>query len=521
MNFFDKLLNYYSLSKEQYKQLTQPVSFSSLPPFSAFTGMDLAVNRIKKAMANQEKIVIYGDYDCDGVMATAILVKAFSLLDYRVGYYLPSRYQDGYGLNEKMVEQFAEKSYTLIITVDNGLSQLAAVKKAKDLGIDTIITDHHQIQAQLPDALVILHPTFSHYGETVTCGAYVALMLATALLGYEHRYLVILAAIATMADMMVLQEYNRDLVRLGMTYFNEKPYPALNLLAGDRPYTEESFSLKIAPAINAVGRMVEDHTINHLVRYLLTDDDAERTVLFHFIKKINEARKSRLKDAVENLETIDEAAASIVILTEEKEGLTGLLATQYLNAYNKPTVIFAKTADPEILKGSARSKPGFHIVDAFLELEDLLLAHGGHAGAGGCSLYRKDLPEFKIRFNQLATNHPLSEEELNTIPITKAEINWDNYHLMRQLAPFGQGHPPPYFALTNIQPSALAFSKDHKHLLTSLARDVKIVGFFMGKNRFQDEQTYTLIGKFALSSFRNNLDLQFLLERVVAEGEKS
>lgn len=517
MKFLEQLLHYYQLTREDYEVLTKPVTFASLPSPFHFQGMEKVVERIQKAIDQKEKIVIYGDYDCDGVMATAILVHTFNLLNYPVGYYLPSRYLDGYGLNEKMVEAFHQKDYRLIITVDNGVSQHVAINKALDYGIETIVTDHHQLPETLPPAYAILHPTYSNYGETITCGAYVALMLSSALLGREIRYLVTLAALATMSDMMPLVSYNRDVVRLGVEYFNEDLYPALTLLAGDGPYTEEAFSLKIAPAINAVGRMVEDQSINRLIPYLLTDDEKERLRLYRDIKTTNQARKDTVKDAFTNLETIDEKEAAIVILTEEKEGLTGLLATQYLNTYQKPTIVFSKTSDEKILKGSARSKPGFHIVKAFSALEDLLLTYGGHAGAGGCSLKTENFPLFKARFLELASRYPLLDCDFKTIPINKEAVTWKNYEILRSLAPFGQGFPSPYFALESQRLNALTFSRDEKHILTPIKKDVKIVGFYFPKKDFEIQKSYTLIGKFSTSTFRNLLSLQFAIEEVHEE----
>lgn len=513
--FLDKLLAYFELDHATYDQMRQPVTFTSLPDFSHFTGIEIAVERIEKAIANQEKIVIYGDYDCDGISATTILVYAFKLLNYPVGYYIPSRYIDGYGLNGERVKQFYEKGYQLIITVDNGVSQHQAIDLANSYDIDVIVTDHHQILDHLPAAYAILHPTYSNYGTVVTCGAYVALMLATALLKREERYLVTLAALATMSDMMVLKEYNRAIVKLGSEYLNENQYRALTLLAGEGPYTEDCFSLGIAPKINAIGRMVMTTDINLLVEYLSTNDEAKRQKLYQWIISINQERRATMKDALNNNDEVDLTAPAIVVVTKEKEGLIGLLAAQYLNSYDKPAIVFtASELDADLLKGSARSRAGFNIAKAFQSLADILISYGGHGGAGGCSINKSDLLAFKQRFNALAEQYLLETEHQKTIAITLSEVNWENYQLMREFAPFGHSFPAPYFKLADLHLKNLTFSRDNKHLLTTIDQNIKLVGFNKPASQFNLQATYNFYGRYTLSTYRNATSLQFQVDEI-------
>ncbi|MDY5852692.1 MAG: DHH family phosphoesterase, partial [Bacilli bacterium] len=165
MEFLDKLLNHFNLTYEEYLELSKDINEDDLPKVSNFKNVDIIIKRIFKAIENKEKIIVYGDYDCDGIMATTILVKALQKLNAEVRYYIPSRYQDGYGLNEKNVQSIKEKGYSLIITVDNGISALEAILKAKELGIDVIVTDHHEQIRELPDTPYIMHPIISEYGD--------------------------------------------------------------------------------------------------------------------------------------------------------------------------------------------------------------------------------------------------------------------------------------------------------------------------------------------------------------------
>lgn len=181
MNFKEKLLKYLKIDEQEFENMTCDLNKLSLPSPYDFADMTNAVSTIKSVMNNKEKIVIYGDYDCDGILATSILYSCFLKLDYAVGYYVPSRYIDGYGLNQKRVEEMAEKGYKLIITVDNGIVQFDAIKRAYELGMQVIVTDHHEPKDKHPTCEAILHPIISKYGSTYCCGAYVAYMLSCAL----------------------------------------------------------------------------------------------------------------------------------------------------------------------------------------------------------------------------------------------------------------------------------------------------------------------------------------------------
>ena len=191
--------------------------------FSLFEEADMTLERIHEAIENEEKICIYGDYDCDGILATTILVQAFKELGVQVGYHIPNRFDDGYGLNIERVEQMAKRGYSLIITVDNGVKAFEAVERANELGIDVIITDHHQFDADLPDACTFIHTKLSpDYPFKEISGGFVAYKLASALLQKQDKYLYCLAAITTISDMMPLLDENRSLVKKALTFMNEE-----------------------------------------------------------------------------------------------------------------------------------------------------------------------------------------------------------------------------------------------------------------------------------------------------------
>ena len=213
MNFLNKLLEITNLSKEEFDLLTKEVSLNDIEDPNNFENIDKAVSRIFQAIKNNEKIMVYGDYDCDGICSVSILVNAFKKLNYEIGYYIPSRYKDGYGINEKMVDLIHSKGYKLIITVDNGVSQNEALKKAKDYGIDVILTDHHEILHELPECYCLVHPFRKTKDVMPQCGAYVSFMLSIKLLNKIDNYLLSLASLATISDMMPLVSHNRIIVK--------------------------------------------------------------------------------------------------------------------------------------------------------------------------------------------------------------------------------------------------------------------------------------------------------------------
>lgn len=514
LTFKEKLLAHFQLSAEQFQQLTAPPSLDNLPIYQGFLGIDSITKRIFHAMANQEKIAIYGDYDCDGVMSTSILVATFKKLNYPVLYKLPSRYQDGYGLNLTSVTDFANQGVTLIITVDNGISQHEAISHANSLGIHVIVTDHHELLTDLPPAFGIMHPLLSGYGQVVCCGAYVALMLSRALLGYYDDYLVSLAGIATISDMMPLVSYNREIVRLALVNINREKYINILKLAEVNEITEVVIGMKIAPKINAIGRMTMEKELNVLVEYMTTTDIRRINDIYAWIYQINESRKTTMKEAVLNTDEVNLAEPAIVMITNENEGMLGLLAARFVNTYAKPSIVFTKeNNDDTLLKGSARSRRGFHVAKAFSDLSDLMVRFGGHELAGGCTIKLADFPEFKKRFNQLASQYIFEEQVEKVIDLDTNELTMSNYQIYRSLAPYGQGFEIPLFRLSHFPTNQLTFSRDDKHIITTLFQGIKLVGFHIDKSEVMKNASINLIGTLNLSEYKSYRDLNFAIQK--------
>ena len=506
---FERLLNYYSLTKEEYDKSLKE-SEKDLPNFSVFPQINEVVDFFKECIAKNTKMIVYGDYDCDGIMSTSIIVTLFKKVNYQIGYYIPSREDDGYGLTIDNINKFHALGYKVILCVDNGISLFKEVEYASSLGIDIIIFDHHTIQEKVPNAKFILHPSLSNIGEyNISAGA-VSFYFSWAFLGYIDRYLLSLASISTISDMMVLKSYNKLLVKLGLKYVNEDKFPSIyNLI--DKKYetiSEDNFALEIAPKVNSIGRLINGNTRFNIVKYFVNDDELNIKRLL-WINETNKKRKSYINECSANLE-INYDDHSIITIIEHSEGLAGLVANSLLNKYNKPVVVFSTTKNEDILKGSARSKNGFSIVKAFDELKDILLTYGGHECAGGLSIKKEDFYKFYNEFDKLALNHKFIDDNKKTLLLTLQELNIEDYNLYRSFGPFGEGNNKPLFEIKNFPVASFIKSNDDKHLFSQFNKSSKLVYF----NYNHDILSYRFVnikGELTRNTFNGFTYVQFLI----------
>lgn len=513
MDFKKLLLDYYKIDEETFKYMSRPIEeVKLLDPFNIEV-MPKIVERINKAITNKEKIIIYGDYDCDGISATSIMVKTFNKLNYPVSYYIPSRYLDGYGLNTKNTEKIIEAGYKLIITVDNGISAFEAIDLAKEHNVDVIVVDHHELPEEDVKAYAILHPIHSKIDNIVASGGYTSLFLSSALLGYYDEYLVTIAGLSVISDLMELKGYNRDVVRLAISYLKKNRFRPLMNLTDNDIINETTFSLEIAPKINAIGRIVGDTSINRLVKYLTSEDEKEQASLLGWILNINEERKELTKVASEDaVNSIDMNEPGIVFISEMKEGLIGLIANKLLSIYNKASCIFTyETNNKDILKGSMRAKNGFNVMDIIELNKDILLSGGGHSFAGGISINIKDYPLFKERFNKYALENPLKEEDIEGIEISLKDVTMENYEIVKQFSPFGMGYKEPEFIVKHIPTRSLNFISYGKHISLPLTINSKMLGFNMPSNEVYNYSYIDVKGKFVLNSFKGRYSLDYRL----------
>ena len=513
MDLLDTLLNYYKISKDDFDYISRPINEISLFDVSKIPDIEKIINRVNLAINNKEKIIVYGDYDCDGICSTSIVVKTFELLNYPISYYVPSRYLDGYGLNIKNVEKIAKKGFKLIITVDNGISANEAIDRANELGIDVIVIDHHEVPPVMVNAIGIIHPTVSHISSIIGSGGYMSLFFSRALLNRYDDYLVTLAGLSTISDLMELKDYNRDVVRLALDNFESKGYYALSLLKDNKLISEKTFALEIAPKINAVGRIKEDSSVNNLVEFLTSNDRDRIEELAIWIKEINEERKNLTKEAVANLTSL-KIDDGICIKTDLKEGLIGLIANRLLNEYKVPAIVFTvDQANRGLLKGSVRSKEGFNVTKAFASLDKYLVSGGGHALAGGLAIKESDFSAFQKDFISLCKEHKLEEDNKDYIEISCYDITKENYNIIKKFSPFGMGYEEPSFVIRKLPSRGLSFIAYGKHLSTQLSLNSKLLGFNMNERDVKRNPFIDIYGHFNESEFRGYVFLEFRIDK--------
>ena len=504
-----RLLDFYQIDESAYQELIKDSTIEDFAIGHHFDHMEEAVELVKEAVKNHKRIAIYGDYDADGIMGTSVLVKMFSYINYDVSYYIPSRYLDGYGLTLKYAEEAVKNNVGLLITVDNGVSAFEGIQYLRDHGVDVLILDHHTVQDELPPANYIIHPTYSHFSDIASSGAFTAFMFANDFLGYVDKYLATLASISLISDMMPLLDYNRRLLKAVISHYQEGEFLAIDLLKDGEEFNENSIGMRIAPKINALGRMIETDEINKIIPYFVSEDRELILNYINWINETNESRKNLSKLAVDTVKDIALEEEAIVIISDAKEGLLGLIATHLCNTYHIPSIVFAKEMNGETLKGSCRAPQGFNVVDAFNQLNDIILSSGGHALAGGCSIKISDFDIFKTRFIEIVKKATIEEYVEKNIPLGLTEVNFENYELVKSFSPFGESWPAPTFSIPRILSSSLTFSRDYKHILTYIGQGVKLVGFNFPKADVTQMRYIDLYGKMRTSTYRGLITLEF------------
>ena len=448
---------------QEAKRFFRPQLADLHDPF-LMNDMQEAVDRLNEAMIRKERIMVYGDYDVDGCTAVALVYKF--LRDYypNIEYYIPDRYDEGYGVSKKGVEFAAEIGVTLIIVLDCGIKAVEEIAYAKELGIDFIICDHHVPDEELPCAVAILNPKREDnrypYTDLSGCGVGFKFMQAFAQSnGIEFNQLhslLDLCVISIASDIVPIMGENRILAYHGLRILNSKPSVGLKAVCevcgvGDREVTMNDIIFKIGPRLNASGRMQNG---KEAVQLLVERNYPEALELANLIDQYNDARKDLDKQMTE--EAIEMAKAtpgiddhrSVVIYNEAwHKGVIGIVASRLTELYYRPAVVLTRSEG--IATGSARSVSGFDVYSAVQHCADLLENFGGHTYAAGLSLKVEHVDEFKRRFEEYVSEHILDEQTQPTLDIDAqldfGDINMKFYQDLKKFSPFGPGNPKPIF----------------------------------------------------------------------------
>ena len=488
------LIDYYQLSSKAAQQsFFKSSKMSDLYEGSLLKGYDSALQRIFIAIQQKERIVIFGDYDVDGVVGTYLLFDILKKVGAQVSYRLPHREKDGYGLKKYFIQELSEKDVKLIITVDTGIAAFQEAEYAKEKGIDLIITDHHEIQGKIPQSKVIVNPKQPgcQYPDKNLCGAAVAYKLAC---GIAKKYLSKLqyesyvkeqlqvVAMATIADVVPLIGENRTIVKLGLEFLQQSEKINIKKMLSlakvePKELDEETIGFQIGPRLNASGRMSS--------AYLSLDFLLGKEEMAEKLEFLNEKRKNLVKKALQDIQVKENE--SIVIRSSEKwhPGIIGLISGQITEKYFKPTIILQEQDD--ILVASCRAPKGFNIFDFLCNFAKMFVHFGGHAQAAGFSIekskYDLFIKQAQNKAQSILQKSPIKKVLEIVTEITEEELRLDTYDVIKIFSPFGEGHKKPVFLLKNVQGiNWYSMGKENEHLSGRLqlsnGGNVKVIKFF-------------------------------------------
>ena len=480
-----KLLNYIIdcgyKTEQEIEDFLNPTSKQFYDSF-LFEDMAAVVEKINSAVANNKRILIFGDYDVDGIGATAIMVKYFESINYNVSYYLPSRYEDGYGLSKESIDKVnALFSPDLIITVDCGITSKEEVEYIKSLGKDVIVTDHHDVIAEsVPDCLVVNPKHSKTYPFKGLCGAGVALKVVCALTNFEEcRKYFTICAISTIADLMELVDENRYIVKTGLKEFYTYCPIGVMSLAKACGIEGEVFSKDIgfylAPKLNAAGRMGDAMLA---LKLYLSQDESEIFELTASLLKLNTERQKLCNDIFAECDNESLKNKKIIIVAGEKweGGMLGIVAARFTSKYNVPAIVLTFDEKEEAYVGSARSVEGVNIHTLLNEVSSLLVTFGGHSMAAGLTIKKENLCEFINRVEQCVGAVEFCEHHYFDIELSPSEVNYTLVNDLEKLEPFGQGFARPVFNLTfnNCNASVM---KNYQSNVNILFENFSCIGF--------------------------------------------
>lgn len=449
-------------SPEQIEQAINQTPQLYHNPFELYQ-MELAVKRLQTAVENEERILIYGDYDADGITSTLILYETLEMIGAHVEYYLPNRLTDGYGPNSERYREFIEAGIQLILTCDNGVAGHDAIDLANELGVDVIVSDHHEIQETLPNAYAVIHPKHPQgqypFGEL--SGAGVALKISHALLDEIAPEAVELAAIGTLCDMVSLTDENRTIVLGGLQLVADTHRLGLKMLLEDQKVDltkvdVDTVGFVIGPRLNAVGRLGDPTPALELLK---TFDETEADRLVQLINDKNSQRQAMVKDiqtqVEERMEQYEEIPDVIVEADASwQAGVLGIVASRLKEKYNRPTILFQYLEDKQVYKGSGRSVNSVNIFAWLTEVKETIAYYGGHSQAAGLTVNSSEWLNFKLALASLANQNEAlirQPEELKVDMVIKpSEATVKFIEEIELLGPFGMDNAKPVFEFEDV-----------------------------------------------------------------------
>ncbi|NOY89427.1 MAG: single-stranded-DNA-specific exonuclease RecJ [FCB group bacterium] len=499
-NIIKILINRHIDTSDTIEKFLHPQLSDLKDPFE-LTGMQEGINRVVKALFNNEKIVIYGDYDVDGITATSLMYMVLNKLGAKVDFYLPNRLTEGYGLSKESIDEAKSNGISLIITVDTGITAVDEINYATTQGVDVIVTDHHEPGESIPHAVAIINPKQPDctYSSELS-GVGVAFKFVQALyqsLEQDERELedhLDLVALGTSADIVPLVGENRVLTKYGIQQIARTTKPGLKSLAFVSGLMGKNISTGqvvfiLAPRINALGRLGD---AGEAIRLLATRDEKVASEIARKLDRENKRRKEideeTLQEALQQMEEIvDLESDRAIVLAGEgwHQGVIGIVASRLVERYHLPTVMISINDGKG--KGSARSIPGFHLCEALKECESLLIRYGGHKYAAGLSIEQKNIEAFRKKFVEVS-NRKLSSEDIIPklfidLEIELTDIDNAFVDLIEAFSPFGPQNMRPIFLTRNCEVMGHPYVVGKNHLKMKVRKGdavFDVIGFGFG-----------------------------------------
>lgn len=504
-----------------------------------FKDMEKACQRIYQAIATQELITVFADYDADGVSSAIILHSVLSDLGANFNVYLPHREKEGYGLNPVAVEEIAGTGTKLIITCDCGVSNNPEIALANTKNVDVIVTDHHALPETLPDAYAIIHPQAP--GETYPfkflCGGGVAFKLAQGLLKHasnqfalkdkeaKEKWLLDMVAISTVADMVPILGENRTLLKHGLIVLKKTRRVGLQMMfkvAGIEPKEIDATTIgfAIAPRINTAGRM--DHA--NQAYFLIKETDPDKAAAMAVALNQNNTERQKITESIfreaKNLDLDIQDKLLVFYKSDWPAGLISLAANKLLREYNRPCLVLCGQGDKIV--GSARSLEGFNITEALTKNKDLLVRFGGHPQAAGFTVTAENYDILIKNLKALATQELTDAALQSKLDIEKKidldQINWDLVDWLAKFTPYGQGNPEPYFMSENVFISqARKVGSDAQHLKLELAQNKKKIGgigFGLGNIDLAIGHNVDIVYNININEWNGNREIQLKIKDI-------
>lgn len=526
-------------STEQAKKFFEP-SMEEIHDPTLLHDMDKAVERIEQAVEKQEQITIYGDYDADGITSTSLMYETLLSVGANVNYYVPNRFTDGYGPNMDAYQRLIDNGTQLFITVDNGVSGKNVIDKVMAAGVDVVITDHHELPADLPNAVAIVHPRYpgSNYPFPDLSGVGVAFKVAWALTGEFPIEELDLVAIGEIADVVNVTDENHALISYGIQQLRQGMRPglaALMKLADIKAnnLTDQDIGFGIAPRLNALGRIAD---ANDGVKLLTSLDENESQRLAKEVDQANKERQNLVAEIMKEAEkqansSVNQQKKTLLIVGKGwHQGVLGIVASRIMNETGKPTIVASTDQNnPTLIKGSGRSVDSFNLFNALEAHRELFTTFGGHPTACGLSFDQGNIAPLQIALEEEASQQKFNPTVKQPLPIAMqlepADVTQQLYNDIQRVAPFGPGNMEPVFELNNVKVvDVKTMGQEHQHLKFSIVsgkENLTVVAFGQGNLATllsAPTGQVNLAVKVSLNEWRGKKSVQLMLEDLQING---